>query len=97
MKFAQWLEGAQILVYVDLWTNLLFIPIIAKWRDNGRPLGKVDCFAICDFKVGFVGMLRIRIVGNDLRIVPWLVLLNLLRKCAFSCRGDPMWSPVTYG
>ena len=34
-------------------------------------------------------------VGNDLCVVPWLTLLNLLRKCAFSRRGDPVWSPVT--
>ena len=29
-KFAQRLEGAQILVYVDLWVNLLYNPTIAK-------------------------------------------------------------------
>ena len=29
-KFAQRLEGAQILVYVDLWVNLLINPTIAK-------------------------------------------------------------------
>ena len=30
-QFAQRLEGAQILVYVDLWVNLLYNPTIAKW------------------------------------------------------------------
>ena len=29
-QFAQRLEGAQILVYVDLWVNLLYNPTIAK-------------------------------------------------------------------
>ena len=38
-QFAQRLEGAQILVYVDLWVNLLYNPTIAKWRGNGRPRG----------------------------------------------------------
>ena len=31
MKFTQRLEGAQILVYVDLLVNLLYNPTIAKW------------------------------------------------------------------